>query len=332
MRKPFCVELFSKITRNGYSATYANLFSPKSAFSSAIPKSTSNPFHQRYLSHYSTISRSHLWNLCTPNAVTGTMRNGGFRSFVLARMFFSNALLKGQGKFPATIRTRRFLHSFQSMDRGRRSVFRRFTVDGVVIGLITANVAVFILWKVADPTFMMKNFMISVDSFTSGRLHTLITNAFSHRDAFHLFGNMMGLYFFGTSIGRNFGPEYLLKLYLSGAIAGSIFYLAYHAFIAPSLQKEQMRGISSSKIPGLGASGAVNAIMLLDIFLFPRNIVYFEMFIPMPAILVGIFIIGHDIWRAWQGETRVSGSAHLGGATVAALAWLQNRKGRFRRF
>lgn len=37
-------------------------------------------------------------------------------------------------------------------------------------------------------------------------------------------------------IGRNFGPQYLLKLYLGGAIVGSIFYLAYHAFMAESIQ------------------------------------------------------------------------------------------------
>lgn len=194
------------------------------------------------------------------------------------------------------------------------------------------NVAVFILWKVADTQFMRQNFMISVDNFTSGRLHTLITSAFSHREPFHLFSNMIGLYFFGTSIGRNFGPQYLLKLYLGGAIAGSIFYLAYHAFMADSFQSNQMRGISPSKIPGLGASGAVNAIMLLDIFLNPTKTVLFDLFIPMPAILLGVIIIGHDIMRVWQGDPQVSGSAHLGGATVAALAWVRARKGRFRRF
>ena len=41
---------------------------------------------------------------------------------------------------------------------------------------------------------------ISVDHILSGRLHTLITNAFSHRDAIHLFSNMIGLYFFGASV------------------------------------------------------------------------------------------------------------------------------------
>lgn len=35
-----------------------------------------------------------------------------------------------------------------------------------------------------------------------------------------------------------------------------------------------------------GASGAVNAILLLDIFLFPRKTLMFDFFIPVPAILL----------------------------------------------
>lgn len=35
-----------------------------------------------------------------------------------------------------------------------------------------------------------------------------------------------------------------------------------------------------------GASGAVNAIMLLDIFLFPKATLYLEFIIPVPAILL----------------------------------------------
>ncbi|KAH6821889.1 RHOMBOID-like protein 12, partial [Perilla frutescens var. hirtella] len=145
---------------------------------------------------------------------------------------------------------------------------------------------------------------LSVESFKSGRLHTLITSSFSDTDAFHLIGNMIGLYYFGKSIGCNFGAQYLLKLYLSAAITGSLFHLAYHAFIAPpSLQNDhqQMRGIDpSNATPAMGASGAVNAILLLDIFLFPTKTVYFEMFIPMPAMFVGALIIGLDMISAWK--------------------------------
>ncbi|KZV34691.1 rhomboid protein 1, mitochondrial [Dorcoceras hygrometricum] len=188
------------------------------------------------------------------------------------------------------------------------------------------------LWRIASPQFMLKNFVISVDNFTSGRFHTLVTSAFSHRDTWHLVSNMAGLYFFGLSIGRTFGPEYLLKLYLTGALAGSVFYLVYNAFIAPLYQRSQFPGMDLSKVPGLGASGAVNAILLLDIFLYPRKTLYIDFIIPVPAVLLGIFIIGQDMLRILEGDSQISGSAHLGGATVAAIAWARNKRGRFGRF
>ncbi|XP_070667716.1 RHOMBOID-like protein 12, mitochondrial isoform X1 [Malus domestica] len=222
-----------------------------------------------------------------------------------------------------------------------RSWFGRLSNNEVVLGLILANVAVFLLWRIADRSFMMNNFTISLHNFASGRLHTLITSAFSHIDAGHIFSNMIGLYFFGMNIGRVFGPEFLLKLYLAGAVGGSVFFLVHKAFLASSSQGRKPWNTEAAKIPGLGASGAVNAIMLLDIFLFPKATLYLEFIIPVPAILLGIFLIGKDVLRIiestfsgsimllWQGDRHISGAAHLGGAAVAAIAWARLRKGRF---
>ncbi|KAK3440348.1 hypothetical protein EUGRSUZ_B00624 [Eucalyptus grandis] len=218
---------------------------------------------------------------------------------------------------------------FDSYRRGWKSWFRRLTVDNVVLGLIITNVAVFMLWQIADRSFMMKNFTISLDNVKSGRLHTLITSAFSHMTMEHLIYNMIGLYFFGYNIGRNFGPEFLLKLYLAGAFGGSIFYLVHHAFMHSQSKGQGMFSIDPSRMPGLGASGAVNAIMLLDIFFFPKATLYFDFIIPVPAILLGIFLVGKDVLRIIQGDSEISGSAHLGGAAVAALTWARLRKGRF---
>ncbi|KAJ4713222.1 Rhomboid-like protein [Melia azedarach] len=221
--------------------------------------------------------------------------------------------------------------SFQSFSFGSRgsywrSWFRRLSANDVVYGLILANTAVFLLWRVADKKFMMNNFTISLDNVKNGRVHTLITSAFSHVDVEHIVSNMIGLYFFGMSIGRTLGSEYLLKLYLAGAIGGSIFYLVHHAFLAMSSKRQGMWMNDPSRIPALGASGAVNAIMLLDIFLNPRSTLYFQFFIPVPAMLLGIFLIGKDILRIIEGNSNISGSAHLGGAAVAALAWARIRR------
>ncbi|KAJ8773158.1 hypothetical protein K2173_028335 [Erythroxylum novogranatense] len=220
-------------------------------------------------------------------------------------------------------------YSFGSYGRHWRSWFNQLGSNEVVLGLIIANVAVFLLWRIADQRFMMRNFMISVDNIKSGHFHTLITSAFSHIDVEHIISNMVGLYFFGTNIARNFGPEYLLKLYLAGAIGGSVFYLVHHAFMAASSKGQGMWTRDPSRTPGLGASGAVNAIMLLDIFLNPGATLYFDFIIPVPAMLLGIFLIGKDILRIIEGNSNISGSAHLGGAAVAAIAWNRIRKGRF---
>jgi len=43
-------------------------------------------------------------------------------------------------------------------------------------------------------------FQISVDNIKSGRVHTLITSAFSHINSGHIISNMIGLYFFGNNV------------------------------------------------------------------------------------------------------------------------------------
>ncbi|XP_057868785.1 RHOMBOID-like protein 12, mitochondrial isoform X1 [Cryptomeria japonica] len=216
----------------------------------------------------------------------------------------------------------------------RSSVFRRYSggssfssSEGVIYSIVAGNVVVFLLWNSADRRFMYKNFQISVDNFLNGRVHTLITHAFSHKDFYHLFSNMFGFYFFGSTIARTFGSKYLLKLYLAGALGGSIFFLINEAIIVP-----WRKGISRNNFnprytpPAMGASGALNAIMFLSIFLYPKEVIYVNLVIPVPAMLFGACLIGYDLWRVKQGDTQISGAAHLGGALVGILAWAKIKR------
>ncbi|AQL00277.1 RHOMBOID-like protein 12 mitochondrial [Zea mays] len=307
----------------------------------------------------------------------------------------------------ATARGARSLDLF-SLPRWRRASGRQFSpspflqgatwaswmesADGAVWMLIGANVAVFLLWRVADPGFMRKHFMISLDNFKSGRLHTLLTSAFSHAEFNHLFANMFGLFFFGSSalhfslttiterasfiainlfnittaeITNVFGPAFLLKLYVGGALTGSVFFLLEKAFLA--YRKQDYVGWDTSRAAELvcgflfqqhilkiaaicttafanctillqpahqmvhitwelGASAAVNATMLLQIFLYPKGLVYIYFVIPVPAALMGAGLIGADLVRL-KRHGDVSGSAPLGGALAAALVWARIRKG-----
>ncbi|KMZ76542.1 Asparagine synthetase domain-containing protein, partial [Zostera marina] len=160
---------------------------------------------------------------------------------------------------------------------------------------------------------------ISMANVTDGRVHTMITSAFSHMNTEHLIKNMIALYFFGNSIGNYFGPRFLLEMYIAGAVTGSIFYLANSFFTARSLKGTEAKRCLS--IPGLGASGATNAILLFYIFCFPNSTVFLHFFIPVPAALVGALVIGTDLWRVKQGDKHVSGSCHLGGAFAASVVY-----------
>ncbi|OVA14593.1 Peptidase S54 [Macleaya cordata] len=320
---------------------------------SKIPRnlSNSNSFHKSHLckNFVGSLSGKQLFNssITQPHSLSNFRFNSSspwlshhsfsekwsavFGNPLLVKQLFSNTHLKFQSisiidRGALFLRAKFPRHRFES-NQGYSS-WRRLgnswfpTANDVVLGLVVTNVAVFMLWRIADPAFMRKHFMISVDNFTSGRVHTLITSAFSHMELEHLFSNMLGLYFFGRSIGEIFGPQFLLKLYLAGAVGGSIFYLVHYAFMDPSPKGSGMFYVDPKRIPGLGASGAVNAIMLLDIFLFPRATLYFNFFIPVPAILFGAFLIVKDLLRMKEGDSQISGSAHLGGAAVAGLAWV----------
>uniref|UniRef100_A0ACD5W9E4 Uncharacterized protein n=1 Tax=Avena sativa TaxID=4498 RepID=A0ACD5W9E4_AVESA len=186
----------------------------------------------------------------------------------------------------------------------------------MVLMLVGANVAAFVLCCLAGPRFTMDHFTTSLDNFKSGRLHTLLTGAFCHINVNHLLKNMGSFYFFGSSIAGMFGPAFLLKLYVSGAVTGSAFFLAEMACLAP-----REEGLGGWKTPALGASAAVRATIFLEIFLYPKRILYLHFFIPAPAAIVGAGFIAADLWRVKKGRSGVAGSAHLGGTFVAALVW-----------
>ncbi|XP_020415500.1 RHOMBOID-like protein 12, mitochondrial [Prunus persica] len=210
----------------------------------------------------------------------------------------------------------------------RRSWLRRVSEgedNDVVLGLIIANAAVFLLWKIADTDFMVKNFINALINVRSGRLHTLITSAFSHIGTEHFIHNMIGLYVFGAHIERIFGPQFLLGLYLAGALGGSVFFLVHKTYLAVSSMGRREENKDPNNL-ALGAGGAVHAIILLDIFLFPKSISTPGFSKPL---FLGIFLIGKDILRLILGDEQISGATQLGGAAVAAIAWTRLRKGRF---
>ncbi|KAI9320020.1 hypothetical protein BX666DRAFT_1832938, partial [Dichotomocladium elegans] len=140
----------------------------------------------------------------------------------------------------------------------------------VLYALIGVNGVVFLAWQYAVNSyrqfgdgrwlnFMMAHFMTSVDSFKHGRIHTLLTSAFSHRDGFHLGINMLVLYSMGQAAIEALGASRFLLLYGGAGIAASLATLAYRQYLRPVLERKK---IIRGPVPfgSLGASGSVMGI------------------------------------------------------------------------
>ena len=189
-------------------------------------------------------------------------------------------------------------------------------------GIIGTQVAVYGAWTLAENNRtlyrkMLLHFTVSRDGVLRRyRIHTLLTSIFSHRDLWHLFMNSFTLYFFGLETIGVLGTARFLQLYLGGGLLSSCCHV----------------GLQGSQL-GLGASGAVYAVLLNSILMFPSRQLLLYGIIPVPAWLLGMGIVGYDVYGQMQLKRGYASStghaAHLGGAAFGA-AFYALRTGRMR--
>jgi len=198
----------------------------------------------------------------------------------------------------------------------------------VVFGLIGVNTVIYGMWYYANENrklmrFMEKNFTISsYKIFRKSEYHTLLTSFFSHKSLFHYVFNMFALYSFAPELVLVLGASKFLALYLGGGLVSNLCYIYWPYLIPknfPSLYK------LSPYDNGLGASGAVNAIVAFNILTYPTRIILVNLIIPLPAALAGIAFILYDTYGMYFGGTHIGHSAHLGGALFGTLFFISRR-------
>ena len=68
----------------------------------------------------------------------------------------------------------------------------------------------------------------------------------------------------------------------------------------------------------VGASAGVVGVVLLYILHYPHRTLLFMFVLPVPAWLVGVFLVGYDLWGAMgHRDQYVAYGAHLAGAALA---------------
>eukprot|EP01026_Neomeris_dumetosa_P035477 TRINITY_DN28435_c1_g1_i3.p2 TRINITY_DN28435_c1_g1~~TRINITY_DN28435_c1_g1_i3.p2 ORF type:complete len:117 (-),score=9.59 TRINITY_DN28435_c1_g1_i3:265-615(-) len=109
-------------------------------------------------------------------------------------------------------------------------------------------------------------------------------------------------------------------MYLFGGIVGSI------AHILMELYKLRQSYGQRYMLPAIGASAAVNSLVVFTCFLIPQSTVYVYGVVPLPLWAVGLIWLYIDV-SSLHKDTGVAVAGHLGGALAGAFAyWLYHRR------
>ena len=142
--------------------------------------------------------------------------------------------------------------------------------------------------------------------------YQLLTYGFAHASIGDDFGlmhvafNMLMLFFLGVPVEQKYGKAEFTKFYILAVIfSGAIWLIAKVITGQPQL--------------AVGASGAVVAVVILFVLNYPKQKLLLMGIIPMPAWVLGLFMVGLDLFNSFSTETRIAFEAHLAGALFAAM-------------
>lgn len=175
--------------------------------------------------------------------------------------------------------------------------------------------------------FVKENIVISTDNIMQGHFWTLLTSMFMHGSFFHLFVNMLSLFFLGSFLERIMGSKRFLMIYFIAGLAGGLFFVL---FSFPPFNGFPGLGVSP-EIMAVGASGAIFGLAGILAILTPRLPVYI-MFIPIAMPMwFGITLALVALWVvSITAGLPIGNAAHLGGL-IAGLIYAFYLRRRYKR-
>ncbi len=178
------------------------------------------------------------------------------------------------------------------------------------------------LYGIVPARYITPQGMILIDP--SGLATSIFTSMFLHGGWLHLIGNMLFLFVFGRSVEDRFGHVKFLLIYFVSGYCGAILHIILNG---------------GSRLPTIGASGAIAGILGAYLISFPRAritslifVIFFMWTVELPALLMlGLwfllqFFTGFQM-LAIQSATRggVAWWAHVGGFLTGMLLGLISR-------
>ncbi len=159
-------------------------------------------------------------------------------------------------------------------------------------------------------------FKLDTGRVLGGQVWRLTTYAFVHSrfGIWHIFVNLLLLYWFGRRIEEMYGSKELVAFYLFAATLAGLFFFGLQLWLG-------------ERIPAIGSSGAVMAIFCLYTMHHPYEEFHFRFLIPIQMrflLLIYIAFDLHPLLLKLAGTPVFTGTAHaahLGGLLFGFLYW-----------
>jgi rhomboid family protein len=186
----------------------------------------------------------------------------------------------------------------------RKSFFSNLSVTS---SLIIINVVTFIIFSALILLKILPLDYIAIkpaNIFTLNYIWTFLTSMFMHGGIFHLFVNMLSLFFVGSLVEKIIGSKRYLYFYLISGLFAGLFFVLMSKFVF----------LADFNVFAVGASGALFGVVGLLVLLTP-NLPVYVMFIPIPikmkyaapGLLLALWLI------SITGNVPIGNTAHLGG-------------------
>jgi rhomboid protease GluP len=186
----------------------------------------------------------------------------------------------------------------------------------LTIALVVINVVIFILSLIPGLSYSVTEFGFKPSSFLEGKVYTIVTSMFIHAGIGHILFNMIALFLLGVSLEKKVSRKKYLLVYLLGGIIGNLVMLIPFLYSLDTI--------------GVGASGAISALVGLGMFICPGKLVVFPSFIPVPFVVAGVLYFLSTAMNLFMPEDMTIGyPVHMMGIIVGSifgLFWAKNRK------
>ncbi len=148
--------------------------------------------------------------------------------------------------------------------------------------------------------------------FERKQWYRFFTHGFVHANWMHLLVNMLVFFFFGDHVHQYF-------LYFLGAKGHLFFLLLYIGGIGFAVLPSYRKHRDNYLYNGVGASGAVAAILFSSIVFDPASKICLYGVLCLPGIVWGIAYLAYEYYMGKKGNTNINHDAHFFGAVYGVV-------------